>query len=79
MAAAMNQYFAENSSDSSDYEMLLYYANYVQSRRIARVFHDRSDPLIEYRDEEFRVRFRLDKQCVIDLFDNIRARLPESQ
>ena len=68
----MNQYFAENSTDSSDDEMLLYYASYVRSRRIARVFRDRSNPLQEYSDVEFRVRFRLDKQCVIDLFDSIR-------
>lgn len=72
MDAALFQYCVEDSADSSDDEMLLLYANYMQRSRIDRVFRDRSDPLQEYSDEEFRIRFRLDKQCVIDLFDSVR-------
>ena len=62
--------------DSSDEETLdlLTYLTAAATRR-PRVFHDRSDPMTSINDEEFRMRFRLHKQCFLDLLTAIGNQL----
>ena len=46
-------------------------ASYVElcPTRCPRVFRDRANPLTDLNDSDFRVRFRLTKQCFVDLLD----------
>jgi len=48
-------------------------SEYINSVRVVRprVFRDRSDPLTVYNDVEFRMRYRLSKQCFMELVNDI--------
>ncbi|KAK3876468.1 hypothetical protein Pcinc_001143 [Petrolisthes cinctipes] len=46
----------------------------VKLRR--RIVRDRTNPFEDLAEEEFLLRFRLSKECVLNLLQNIRAQLP---
>ena len=46
----------------------------VRLRR--KVIRDRSNPFEDLAEEEFLLRFRLSKECVLNLLENIRGQLP---
>ena len=50
---------------------------YVNSVRVVspRFFRDRSDPLSVYNDEQFRMRFRLSKNSVVELANAVHDQL----
>ncbi|XP_063848238.1 putative nuclease HARBI1 [Scylla paramamosain] len=51
----------------------------VRLRRVRlrrRVIRDRSNPFEDLAEEEFLQRFRLTKECVLNLLENIRGQLP---
>jgi len=52
-----------SDSDSSDEEFWEEVDAYMASERVPRVFRDRTNPLTMYGDVEFRIRFRLGKDC----------------
>jgi hypothetical protein len=64
-------------SDDSDDEFLTLAAAYIdwELQRRPRMLRDRSDPINNYNDVEFRMRFRLPKQSVVDLTTRLRDQL----
>ena len=48
----------------------------VRVRLRRRVVRDRSNPFEDLAEEEFLLRFRLSKECVMNLLENIRGQLP---
>lgn len=44
-----------------------------------RIFQERKDPFDHYNDDEFLARYRLSKQCVTTLLEEIRHLLPDSR
>jgi hypothetical protein len=66
--------------DDSDEEFLEIVGAYMdlELARRPRTLRDRSDPINDYDDVEFRVRFRLPKQSFVDLATRLRDQLEHS-
>ena len=58
-----------DDDDDDDWELAANYVEFQRPRR-PRVFRDRTNPL-ELDDEEFRARFRVTKQCFVDLLTTL--------
>ena len=56
--------FDDDEEDYLDFELF-------ENIRVTRTIRDRSNPLIDFSDEEFRVRFRLGKDTVIAILSEI--------
>src|ERR1051325_2217490 len=63
--------------DSSDEELFEIVGLYLDSARYRRprVFRDRSNPVIAFNDDEFRMRFRLGKPCFLTLLGTLSVEL----
>jgi len=59
--------------DDDDDDLFEFAASYVELHRPRRprLFRDRSNPLTELDDVEFRGRFRVTKQCFVDLLTTL--------
>ena len=64
----------ENVVNADFWNMISGYINSVRVVR-PRLFRDRSDPLTIYNDVEFRMRYRLSKQCFMELVNDIGDQL----
>jgi len=63
---------ATSQSDSESDDDMNFFVAFLQNRhRHIRTIRDRSNPFIEYRDEEFRIRFRLRKETVHNIMQRI--------
>jgi len=66
--------FIDNFDGDKDEDLWQIAATYVDvfKQRRPRVFHDRSNPLIELDDDDFRIRYRLTKTCFVNLLEAIQ-------
>lgn len=67
----------DSSSDDEFFFILGAYVDMHQPRR-PRLFRDRSNPMVDYTDEEFRMRLRLSKESVLDLLHRVEPQLQNS-
>ena len=69
--------FFDNFDENEDEDLWHLAAAYVDVHepRRPRVFHDRSNPLTELDDDDFRIRYRLTKTSFVDLLEAIEPEL----
>jgi len=69
--------FIDNFDEDEDEDLWQIAATYVDvfKQRRPRVFHDRSNPLTELDDDDFRIRYRLTKTCFVNLLEAIEPEL----
>jgi hypothetical protein len=71
MAGSMNR--RQDSSDDSDDELMEIVVSYLEmeAMRRPRTLRDRGDPITDYDDVDFRMRYRLPKEAVLGLMERI--------
>ena len=71
MAASMNR--RQDSSEDSDDELIEVLVQYLEmeSMRRPRTLRDQGDPITDYDDIDFRMRYRLPKEAVRQLMQRI--------
>ena len=71
MAANINFF----DSDDEDFWAILAIYNHLQTTRRPRIMRDRSNPLSDFDDIDFRMRFRLPKEAIVALLTRIEDKL----
>ena len=67
--------FCDNFDEDEDlWQLAATYVDLYKQRR-PRVFRDRSNPLTELDDDDFRTRYRLTKNCFVELLEKIEPEL----